>query len=123
MQKGRNPTRELYGILGKMDNSSAILREWNSYFREQGMDASMERYPASTENLPERLSEMFHFDRRLYLVSDALGEAIIPLLDAVDALAQNKVNVVVNKNGIMTGYYKESPSPLTLIEKDPRGVT
>ncbi len=76
-------------------------------FRERGMDASMHRYPASAGELPERLSEMLHFDRRLYLVGPALRHAVLPLLDRVDDRARvaGKADVVVNRGGVFTGFF------------------
>ena len=96
-------TRELYGILGKIPDAGKLQSEWNVYFEKKGMDAFMDKYPTTVETLPERLSEMFHFDRRAYLVGPELQEAIIPLLDNVDDSAKKKgnVNLVVNKNGVL----------------------
>lgn len=100
----KNPHRELYGIIGHVPDSSTILKEWNAAFRERGMDASMDLYPTTAENLPERLSEMFHFDRRGYLVGSNLSKVIIPLLDRVDPQARRRgVKWVENRGGILTG--------------------
>lgn len=97
-------TREICGILGKVPNASKILKEWNAYFREYGMDATMELYPATIANLPERLSEMYHFDRRFYIVAQSLQKAIIPLLDSVSDDARRRgVTVVMNHQGIFNG--------------------
>jgi len=66
----------------------------------------MERYTASVATLPERLSEMFHFDRRLYLVSPSLQAAVLPFLDVVESGGkQNEVSVIVNRNGVLHGYW------------------
>jgi len=105
MSKPRNnPHRELYGMIGHVPDASRILKEWNARFRAQGMDASMDVYPTTEKNLPERLSEMFHFDRRGYIVSKDLSKAIIPLLDHVEAAARRKgVTFVANKGGVLFG--------------------
>ncbi|MDD5026232.1 MAG: hypothetical protein PHH13_02525 [Candidatus Peribacteraceae bacterium] len=100
-----DPHRELYGILGSMPTLRLLLRKWNEYFRSQGMNAFMDRYPATTGQLPERLSEMFHFDRRLYIVGKKLQKAILPLLDAVDAPVKGGVDCVVNEGGVLKGYW------------------
>ncbi|HAI98476.1 TPA: hypothetical protein DCL30_02940 [Candidatus Peribacteria bacterium] len=100
-----SPHRELYGILGTVPDVRGVLRKWNAYFRLQGMDAFMDRYPATARQLPERLSEMFHFDRRLYIVGKSLQKVILPLLDGVDSFAKGGVDCVVNEGGILRGYW------------------
>ncbi|MBU0766206.1 hypothetical protein KKF55_00235 [Patescibacteria group bacterium] len=98
-------TRELYGIIGKIPDSGKLQSEWNKFFEKEGIDAFMDKYPTTVETLPERLSEMFHFDRRAYIVGDKLQEAIIPLLDQIDELAieKGRVNLVLNIGGVLTG--------------------
>ena len=102
-----NPERELMGILGSLDNTSEEMSWWNAEFKRLGIDAALSRYPTDPETLPERLSEMFHFDRRGYIVGFALQEAIIPLLDHIDESAAEKgiVDTVHNAGGVMTGYF------------------
>ena len=106
MSKPRNnPHRELYGMIGHVPDASRILKEWNARFRAQGMDASMDVYPTTKKNLPERLSEMFHFDRRGYIVGKDLSKAIIPLLDHVETAARRKgITFVRNEGGVLKGY-------------------
>ena len=94
-------TRELFGILGSHPDASVLQSSWNAYFAENGIDAFMDKYATTEENLPERLSEMFHFDRRGYIVAPKLQEAIVPLLD--DASAE-RVDTVWNDGGILHGY-------------------
>jgi shikimate 5-dehydrogenase len=100
-----NPDRQLFGIIGTVDNVSEEKRWWNARFREEGIDAFMDNYPTKADELPERLSEMFHFDRRGYIVGKALSKAIIPLLDHLDASAarEGRVDFVANTSGEMTG--------------------
>jgi len=108
MTKPRNSTtRELFGIIGKIPNAGKVQSEWNAFFKEKGMDAFMDRYATTVDNLPERLSEMFHFDRRMYIVGKLLQKAIIPLLDVLDASAEKEgsVNVVLNEGGVMKGLF------------------
>ncbi|HBU09530.1 MAG TPA: hypothetical protein DEB30_01875 [Candidatus Peribacter riflensis] len=85
-----SPHRELYGIIGHVPDASRILKQWNAAFRERGIDASLDVYPTTEKNLPERLSEMFHFDRRGYLVGNDLSKVIIPLLDRVEPAARRR---------------------------------
>ncbi|MDD4628473.1 MAG: hypothetical protein PHE68_03720 [Candidatus Peribacteraceae bacterium] len=105
MTKPRSSTtRELYGLIGSVSHSSQVLKEWNSFFAQKGMDATMNIYPTTEANLPERLSEMFHFDRRAYLVGKDLSRAIIPLLDRVEPAARkNGVTWVENDGGVLIG--------------------
>ena len=101
-----NPDRELYGILGKFPDASAVQKEWNAHFAGQGIDAFMDRYPTTVDQLPERLSEMFHFDRRMYLVGHELNEVIVPLLDTVTEAAakEGKVHLIINAGGVLAGH-------------------
>lgn len=106
---GRSRTsvqRELYGILGDIPNSGAMRSAWHKYFTEQNIDGCLTKYPTTIETLPERLSEMFHFDRRLYIVGEDLQEAILPLLDELDeSVIEGRVNVVKNKGGVFIGLW------------------
>lgn len=97
-----SPTRELFGVIGKIPNRSETLKTWNAYFTRTGHDAFMDYYPTTPDTLPERLSEMFHFDRRGYIVSPDLSEALIPLLDSC---ASSHVDTIVNDNGVLRGFF------------------
>jgi len=112
----KNTGRELYGIIGAVPHASKLLKEWNAFFAEEGMDATMNVYPTTRANLPERLSEMFHFDRRAYIVGNNLSKAIIPLLDRVEPEARRRprtsrgapvrgkgVGWVENEGGVLIG--------------------
>ncbi len=105
-------TRELFGILGSYPDASVLQRDWNAYFAKEGMDAFCDRYPTKEDQLPERLSEMFHFDRRGYIIGSRLQEAIFPLLDAIDSsVTDGKVNVVKNEGGVLTGFFLKDVGP------------
>jgi len=71
----------------------------------------MVHYPATIQTLPERLSEMFHFDRRLYAVDPALQSEVMKLLDEVstEAIKQGRVNLVRNRGGVLQGHYVDTP--------------
>lgn len=103
-----NPNRELFGVLGSLKNTSAEKKWWNARFAEEGIDAFLDYYPTKEEELPERLSEMFHFDRRGYIVADSLQKAIVPLLDSLDESAKKggKASVITNKGGILIGAFE-----------------
>lgn len=66
----------------------------------------MDRYPCTLHTIPERLSEMVHFDRRGYIVELALQERIVPYMDVLDAMAQasGRVDTIVHYDGVITGY-------------------
>jgi len=99
--------RELFGIIGRLPRASEVQKRWNAYFREQGIDASMDIYPTPKKNLPERLSEMFHFDRRGYIVGKDLSKAITALLDIVEPEARRRgVAWVENRKGVLIGKKK-----------------
>ena len=101
-----NPNRELFGIIGSIENISAVKKKWNAFFLKEGIDAFLDSYPTKEAEIPERLSEMYHFDRRGYIVGKPLQLAIIPLLDVVDESVKEEgsVDTVVNSNGVLTGY-------------------
>ncbi len=105
-----NPNRELFGIVGSLPAAGAEQAWWNAQFDTCAMDAFMDYYPTKKENLPERLSEMFHFDRRGYIVAKQLQKAIIPLLDRLDASGaeEGSVDTVVNDRGVLAGYFCRS---------------
>ncbi len=100
----------LLGVLGASSQSSKILREWNRMLREESIDGSMDRYPCTALTLPERLSEMLHFDRRGYIIIPALHQPILPLMDILDASAQKRgaVDTVVNDGGVLKGYWTDN---------------
>lgn len=72
----------------------------------------MDSYPTKENEIPERLSEMFHFDRRGYIVGKPLQKAIIPYLDRVAGqptprlrlAGKGSVGFVVNDDGVLVGY-------------------
>ncbi len=113
-----NPDRELFGIIGSASDAKGEQAWWNAMFTGHDIDAFMDYYPTKAGNLPERLSEMFHFDRRGYIVGKSLQEAIIPLLDRLDASAseeaplrfgssagQGSVDTVMNERGVLVGHF------------------
>ena len=72
----------------------------------------MARYPAKIDQLPERLSEMFHFDRRMYLVGEELQELVGQLLDELhDSVDEGKVTIIKNEGGIFTGFFQNIDTP------------
>ncbi len=106
MTKPRNAIhRELYGVLGSFPEAGKTIARWNKSFTEKGIDAWMAKYPATKATLPERLSEMFHFDRRAYIVSPVLKKEVMVFLDQLSKKAQQegRVNTIVNERGVLTG--------------------
>lgn len=101
-----NPDRLLFGIIGKVDDISSEKKWWNAQFLQKGLDAFMDSYPTKLAEIPERLSEMFHFDRRGYIVGKPLQEAIIPLLDHLDSSVEGegRVDFILNAGGVFTGF-------------------
>lgn len=107
-------------MIGRFANSSTIQKEWNEFFKKEGRDAYFDKYPTTISTIPERLSEMFHFDRRLYVVGDSLQAEICFSLDALDSSAQKsgKVNVILNEDGVLKGFFLKSISPALLKKFD-----
>ncbi len=84
---------------------SSFLRLWDAWIAKRHLDAGVTHYPTSVALLPERMSEMFHFDRRAYLLHPSLGQAIFPLLDVIHAEGDAApVDLVVNRGGVFHGY-------------------
>ena len=102
-----NSSRELFGILGTHPERSALQRTWNAYFTTQGIDAFLDYYPTTIAKIPERLSEMYHFDRRAYIVGSALFEAISSYVDVCHSSAteQGTITILYNRNGVVEGWY------------------
>lgn len=99
--------RSVCGLIGPRCIADA-RKFWNALFLEQGIDAFFDCYKASTiADLELRLAEMFHLDRRGYLVVPALQELIIPLLDQLDqsATGEGRADTVVNNGGVICGYF------------------
>ena len=112
MAKPRPDTvREIYGLLGRFTNRAQLLQSWNKYLLEEGSGGSMVHYPTTAQTLPERLSEMFHFDRRLYVVDPALQFEVMKFLDEVstEAKKQGRVNLIRNRGGVLQGHYVDTP--------------
>ncbi len=77
----------------------------------------MAKYPTKPDQLPERLSEMFHFDRRMYLVGEDLQESVGQLLDELDeSTDEGKVSTIKNEGGIFIGFFQNidtlAPQPV-----------
>ena len=96
-----SPERELMGLLGSVPQASRLQKAWNAFLREQGRDAFVDKYSCTTEVIPERLSEMYHFDRRWYIVAPALQHSISTHLDVVHDVP---VTCILNKEGVLHGY-------------------
>jgi shikimate 5-dehydrogenase len=113
MTKPRTSTqRVLLGVLGKSADASGLLREWNAYLRSAGIDGSMDRYACNEKTIPERLSEMVHFDRRGYIVASTLQSAVLHAMDCLDssAMQSQKIDVICNDSGVLTGYWTNGES-------------
>ena len=102
------PERELFGIIGTYPDVSRLQSEWNAYFTKNDIDAFMNKYPTTPSTIPERLSEMFHFDRRAYVVGPVLAKHIAPHLDNVDC-PEDAINFVVNIGGVFHGRCIDDP--------------
>lgn len=97
----------LLGLLGTSPRSSAIVRDWNRFLNEGKIDGSMDRYPCTEATIPERLSEMVHFDRRGYIVTPRLQQFVVPFMDLLDGSAQRQesVDTIVHEEGVIVGYW------------------
>ncbi len=81
---------------------------WNQAFSHGKNSAFFDCYRTKTiADLELRLSEMFHLERRGYVIADDFSVTIIPLLDIIDASAKNagRVDTVVNRGGVLSGAY------------------
>ncbi len=99
--------RYVFGFLGAR-GSGDLRKTWNALLAEQGIDGFFDCYRAvSAKDLELRLSEMFLLERSGYLLSPKLGTIIMPLLDKLDASAEERgeVDTVLNEGGVMIGYF------------------
>ncbi len=95
------------GLIGPVCTSQARTK-WNALFKEQGLLAFFDFYRTKTrEDLELRLSEMYLLERRGYVVAEEFQTSILPLLDRLDPVAEEKecVNTVVNDRGVLVGYF------------------
>lgn len=103
----------VFGFLGPTCVSD-MRRIWNETLRAKEMDAFFDFYRSkSLSDLEMRLSEMFLLERRGYVLDPAFQEVVVPLLDSLEAesLATNRVDVIVNREGILVGTYLGSILP------------
>ncbi|MDA1208483.1 MAG: hypothetical protein O2904_00430 [bacterium] len=103
-----SPDRELYGILGTFPDVSRLQSHWNTYFDKCNIDAFINKYPTTVSTIPERLSEMFHFDRRMYFIGPSLRLCICQYLDGIDC-PEEHINCVVNIGGVFYGRCVDDP--------------
>jgi hypothetical protein len=69
---------------------------------KKGIDGFFDFYPTFTAlDLEQRLSEMFHLERRAYLISPSLQSLVLSLLDHI---ISQPVDTVINVGGVLTGY-------------------
>ncbi len=101
-------------ILGLLAPSCppAVRREWNALLAEEGRDAFFDIYHSKNRaDLQLRLGEMYVLGRRGYVVGKGLeGESLV-LMDVLDdsAIAAKAVDTVVNKDGVLHGYFVDGP--------------
>lgn len=108
----------VFGLLApRLDRG--IRKQWNDLIREQGIDGFFDFYRTKDRSdLELRLSEMFHLERRGYIVDPALQTLVVPLLDRIDASSQKsgRVDTVVNERGVLAGYFCPTLDPCPLID-------
>lgn len=95
-----NVDRKLYGIIGKVRDGSKLQSAWNAWLEQHDIDGFADRYPTSVDMIPERLSEMFHFDRKLYVIAPDLRREVATYLDRFD---HDEPDVIVNERGVLHG--------------------
>ncbi len=96
----------VFGLLAPRCSGNART-VWNALLRDHGIDGFFDFYSVrSRTDLELRLSEMFHLGRAAYIVSPEFAQAILPLLDELDASVSPKkgVDMVINESGILRGY-------------------
>ncbi len=110
--------RLVLGALASVhDSTQQVL--WNRFFEKEGIDAFCDFYRTKpcngkpcteAECLHMRLSDMFLHDRSAYILDASLSPYALPLLDDIDASAENHahVNVILNERGVLRGYFFEA---------------
>ncbi len=94
-----------YGIIGWPVEHSLSPAMHNAAFAALKIDACYDRYPVSPDDLPEQVS-VFRESLSGWNVTVPHKQAIIPLIDVVDPVAEaaHSVNTVVNRDGLLYGY-------------------
>lgn len=110
--------RQIIGHIGPI-NDPAARKFCSELFAREGIDASFAFYRTSVNDLPLRLSEMFHLERRGYIVAPELQKAIVPLLDSIDNSANERgvVDTVVNEGGVLVGFSREGGTSGSHVER------
>lgn len=86
--------------------------------KENNIQAEYKKFETDPSRLDIDLSRMFTNKIRGYTVPPPLQEAILPLLDIIDKSVNDKVNTVINRNGVLYGYYLEHTSTEILIKNE-----
>lgn len=90
-------------------------------FRSRGIQAIVESFSARHDaELQLRLSEMFLWERRAYILGTSLRRSVLPFLDRVllPLSADGGVDIVLNCGGVLCGASISSASPPCLSEHD-----
>jgi shikimate dehydrogenase len=99
------------GVIGYPLSHSLSPTLFRAAFDAAGIDARYEKWPATPEELPGRVSALREPDVFGANVTIPHKEAVVPLLDALDPLAERigAVNTIVNEGGRLSGHNTDVP--------------
>jgi shikimate dehydrogenase len=97
---------KVYGIIGDPVEQSISPTVHNAAFKKMGIDSIYVPLLVKSENLPQAIASMKALNLMGLNVTIPHKINVIPLLDKLDAVAQEigAVNTIVNRNGNLEGY-------------------
>ena len=106
MQLDMSAQTGLLGVFGHPIGHSLSPRIHNAAFRAQGLDLVYLAFDVAPERLPAAVSGIRALGIRGVNLTVPHKEAALPLLDALDTLAERvgAANTIVNDDGLLTGY-------------------
>lgn len=108
----------VFGLLGPKCTSNA-RKTWNELLQDRGIDGFFDFYRTEKpHDLVTRFSEMFLLERRGYLIANGLQADAVPLMDVLthEAKKMNKVDVVKNERGVLTGHFMGDSTQLEILD-------
>ncbi|KON86968.1 shikimate dehydrogenase [Sporosarcina globispora] len=98
--------KKLFGVIGDPISHSMSPAMHNDLFKAYSIDAHYQLFHITKENLPDAIKGFRAIGIEGFNVTVPHKEAIIPLLDELDPLAESigAVNTVVNQDGRLKGY-------------------
>jgi len=107
------------GLLYTKEDYSLYSKPFYEIMKYEKITAEYKKIKINKKNINTELSRMFTNFYYGYTVATSLQEIIIPWLDKIDktGFQQNKINTIVNCNGILEGKFIKNKNFNDLIQK------